>query len=58
MPRRFPPVAPVAPTGDEFARPPVFSAGANEATTGPRDVARFLGPPSEVKQEILPYPNT
>jgi hypothetical protein len=48
MPRRIPPPLKPIPTGNEFQRTPVFSRGPDEATTGARDVARFLGPPSKV----------
>jgi hypothetical protein len=55
--RRIPPPLKPIPQGDEFARLPVYVNGISEATTGPRDVAAFMGPPSKVANEVPPYPN-
>lgn len=52
MPKRLPPLPPPVPTGDDFAAPPRFTDGPNEATTGPRDYAELLGPPSRVVKKL------
>lgn len=49
MAKLNPPPLPPVPSGDEeFARPPEYARGDSQATTGPRDLAEFLGPPSRV----------